>query len=163
MVRAAMKKIALTVFAALAFAAAPAFADVQPYGTNDAGGFRNVLPPGEAGTDNALALALFQAAGSVPPHFIDQQPLYDGLLFASPTLTHDDVAKYFKDATFGVREGDVESTESPRPGVIILRDKGYGVPHIYGATDDDVEFGAGYAGAEDRLFLMDVLRHTARA
>jgi acyl-homoserine lactone acylase PvdQ len=47
--------------------------------------------------------------------------------------------------------------------VIIVRDKQYGVPHIYGATDDDVEFGAGYAGAEDRLFLMDVLRHTARA
>jgi acyl-homoserine lactone acylase PvdQ len=162
MVRAAMKKIALTVFAVLALAA-PAFADVQPYGTNDAGGFRNVLPPGAAGTDNALQLALFQAAGTVPPHFTDQQGLYDGLLFASPTLTHDDVAKYFKDATFGVREGDVESTESPRPGVIIVRDKGYGVPHVYGATDDDVEFGAGYAGAEDRLFLMDVLRHTARA
>src|SRR5947209_17636339 len=24
-------------------------------------------------------------------------------------------------------------------------------------------FGAGYAGAEDRLFLMDILRHTGRA
>ena len=24
-------------------------------------------------------------------------------------------------------------------------------------------FGAGYAGAQDRLFLMDVLRHTGRA
>jgi len=165
MVRAAMKTPLISLLAALACAAGPAtaLADVQPYGTNDAGGFRNVLPPGEAGTDNALQLALFQAAGTVPPHFTDQQPLYDGLLFASPTLTHDDVAKYFKDATFGVRDGDVESTESPRPGVIIVRDKSYGVPHIYGATDDDVAFGAGYAGAEDRLFLMDVLRHTGRA
>ena len=143
--------------------AAPAAADVQPYGTNDAGGFRNMLPPGEAGTDNILQLGAFEATGTAPAHFFDQQPLYNGLLFASPTLTHDDVAKYFKDATFGVRPGDVESTESPRPGVIIVRDKGYGIPHIYGATDDDVEFGAGYAGAEDRLFLMDVLRHTARA
>jgi acyl-homoserine lactone acylase PvdQ len=164
MVRAGMKTALISLLAAGALAApAAAPADVQPYGTNDAGGFRNVLPPGEAGTDNALALALFQANGSVPPHFTDQQPLYDGLLFASPTLTHDDVAKYFKDATFGVRDGDVESTESPRPGVIIVRDKQYGIPHVYGATDDDVEFGAGYAGAEDRLFLMDVLRHTARA
>jgi acyl-homoserine lactone acylase PvdQ len=143
--------------------AAPAAADVQPYGTNDAGGFRNVLPPGEAGTDNILQLGAFETTNTAPAHFFDQQPLYNGLLFASPTLTHDDVAKYFKDATFGVRPGDVESTESPRPGVIIVRDKGYGIPHIYGATDDDVEFGAGYAGAEDRLFLMDVLRHTARA
>jgi acyl-homoserine lactone acylase PvdQ len=157
-----MKKTILALIAALALAA-PALADVQPYGTNDAGGFRNVLPPGEAGTDNPLQLAAFQAGGTAPAHFFDQQPLYNGLLFASPTLTHDDVAKYFKDATFGVKPDDVESTESPRPGVIIVRDKGFGVPHIYGATDDDVEFGAGYAGAEDRLFLMDVLRHTARA
>ncbi|MGZ3442186.1 MAG: penicillin acylase family protein, partial [Polyangia bacterium] len=157
-----MKTTLLALLAALALAA-PALAHVQPYGTNDAGGFRNVLPPGEAGTDNSLQLALFQANGTAPAHFFDQQPLYNGLLFASPMLTHDDVARYFKDATFGVRPDDVESTESPRPGVIIVRDKGYGIPHVYGATDDDVEFGAGYAGAEDRLFLMDVLRHTARA
>ncbi|MCU1281051.1 MAG: hypothetical protein JWM53_4597, partial [bacterium] len=163
MVRAAMKKTALISLLAVLACAAPATADVQPFGTNDAGGFRNVLPPGAAGTDNALQLALFQATGAMPAHFTDQQPLYDGLLYASPTLTHDDVGKFFKDATFGVRDGDVASTESPRPGVIIVRDKQYGVPHIYGATDDDVEFGAGYAGAEDRLFLMDVLRHTGRA
>ena len=37
------------------------------------------------------------------------------------------------------------------------------MPHIYGDTRADVMFGAGYAGAEDRLFLMDVLRHTGRA
>src|SRR5438132_1105600 len=32
----------------------------------------------------------------------------------------------------------------------------------YGARDA-VMFGTGYAAAEDRLFLMDVLRHTGRA
>ena len=45
----------------------------------------------------------------------------------------------------------------------IVRDKAYGVPHIYGDTRADTMFGAGYAGAADRLFLMDVLRHTGRA
>ena len=45
----------------------------------------------------------------------------------------------------------------------ILRDKAFGIPHIYGETRADTMFGAGYAGAEDRLFLMDVLRHTGRA
>ena len=45
----------------------------------------------------------------------------------------------------------------------ILRDSAYGVPHIYGDTRADTMFGAGYAGAADRLFLMDVLRHTGRA
>ena len=63
----------------------------QPYGTNDAGGFRNVLPPGRDGLDNARELARFQAAGTLPPHFTDQQPLYDDLLYASPTLTHDQI------------------------------------------------------------------------
>jgi acyl-homoserine lactone acylase PvdQ len=158
-------RVALAVAAlasALAFATTAAAA-VQPYGTNDAGGFRNVLPPGEAGTDNALQLAAFEANGALPPHMDDQLPLYSNLLYASPTLTHDDVAKYFKDATFGVKPEDVASTETPKPGVTIIRDKQYGVPHVYGDTDDDVEFGAGYAGAEDRLFLMDVLRHTGRA
>ena len=37
-------------------AAGSASAAVQPYGTNDAGGFRNVLPPGENGLDNLSQL-----------------------------------------------------------------------------------------------------------
>jgi acyl-homoserine lactone acylase PvdQ len=141
-----------------AAAAAP-----TPYGTDNVPGFRNVLPPGAKGTDNALELAAFTAAGSYPAHWLDQQPLYENLLYASPSLTHEQIDDYFKDATFGVKESDVESTTTPRDGVTIIRDKGYGVPHIYGDTRGDVLFGEGYAGAQDRLFLMDVLRHTGRA
>ena len=44
-----------------------------------------------------------------------------------------------------------------------MRDKQYGVPRIYGDTRATSMFGAGYAGAQDRLFLMDILRHTGRA
>ena len=44
----------------------------------------------------------------------------------------------------------------------IQRD-GFGVPFITGATFEDVEYGAGYAAIEDRMFLMDVLRHTGAA
>src|SRR5437764_7849180 len=90
-----------------------------PYGTNDAGGFRNILPPGEAGTDNAFQLAQFEADGTRPAHWDDQQRLYRDLLYASPGLTHDQVGDYYKDATFGVKPEDVASTESPRPGVTI--------------------------------------------
>ena len=165
MVRAGMKTALISLLAALACAApATALADVQPYGTNDAGGFRNVLPPGEAGTDNAVQLAHFQAAGTVPPHF--DRP---AAALRRPALRLADAhprrrrASTSRTPRSACATGDVESTESPRPGVTIVRDKQYGVPHIYGATDDDVEFGAGYAGAEDRLFLMDVLRHTGRA
>jgi acyl-homoserine lactone acylase PvdQ len=143
--------------------AGPAAAAEQPYGTNDGGGFRNVLPPGTAGTDNAVDLARYQASGQRPPHWDDQQPLYENLLFASPTLTPGDVASYFKDATFGVPDGQVESRITPRPGVTILRDRAYGVPKVYGDTRADVMFGAGYIAGQDRLFLVDVLRHTGRA
>src|SRR5690242_5339923 len=153
-------RVAALLVATLLGTAATAHAEVQPYGTNDAGGFRNVLPPGEAGTDNTFQLAQFEADGKTrPAHWDDQQKLYENLVLASPGLTHDQIGDYFKDATFGVKPEDVASTESPKPGVTIIRDRQYGVPHIYGDTRADVAFGAGYAGAEDRLFLMDVLRH----
>ena len=45
-----------------------------------------------------------------------------------------------------------------RPASTIYRDT-HDVPHVYGDTDQTMAFGAGYAQAEDRLFLMDVLRH----
>jgi acyl-homoserine lactone acylase PvdQ len=148
----------MTLLTPVASAAVP-----PPYGTNDAGGFRNVLPPGENGLANLPQLFAFRGTGALPPHFADQQPLYENLLYAAPTLTEDQIPNYFKDATFGVPAGQVESTIEPRPGATIVRDSAYGVPHIYGDTRSDTMFGAGYAGAADRLFLMDVLRHTGRA
>ncbi len=154
--------LALPVLIAAALAA-PAAAAPQPYGTNDAGGFRNVLPPGENGLSTLSEIFAFRGLGTLPPHFADQQPLYENLLYASPTLTDEQVPSYFKDASFGVPAGQLASTVEPRPGVVIQRDSAYGVPHIYGDTRADTMFGAGYAGAADRLFLMDVLRHTGRA
>ncbi len=148
-----------------AVAAAPARADyVQGYGAHDVGGFRNVLPAGEAGVDNALDFSTFKATGKRPPHWDDQLPLYTGLLYASPKLKHSQIARYYKDATFGVRPADVESKEVLNGGhTTIVRDKRFGIPHIYGDSDTAVEWGAGYAAAEDRLFLIDVLRHAGRA
>src|SRR5207245_4539127 len=144
-------------------AGAGASAPGQPYGTNDAGGVRNVLPAGENGLDNATQLAEFQSKGTYPPHSVDQLPLYANLLYASPTLTREQIPSYYKDATFGVKEGDLESSKSPRADVTITRDGSFGVPHIYASTRGGVMFGAGYAAAADRLFLIDVLRHAARA
>jgi hypothetical protein len=46
--------------------------------------------------------------------------------------------------------------------VQIFRDAKFGMAHVYGATRDDVMFGAGYATAEERLFAMDALRHAAK-
>ncbi|HSS33192.1 MAG TPA: penicillin acylase family protein [Solirubrobacterales bacterium] len=155
------------VLVALAIAAmAPATSAAvlpQPYGTNDAGGFRNVLPPGENGLATFQQILEFKGSKAIPNHFADQQPLYENLVYGAPGLTEAQIPNYYKDATFGVPAGEVESTIEPRPGVTIIRDKAFGIPHVYGDTRADTMFGAGYVGAADRLFLMDVLRHTGRA
>jgi hypothetical protein len=146
--------------------ASPASAQVQPYGANDYGGFRNILPPGEGSTVNALGLAQFELNGTLPPHYDDQRLMYQNLIHATPGLTAGQIDDYYKDGSFGVKPADVARTYQPdpsgHPGLTVVRDS-YGVPHIYGTTRSDVIFGTGYVGAEDRLFFMDVLRHAGRA
>ena len=44
---------------------------------------------------------------------------------------------------------------------IVVRRDTLGIPHIYGRTDTDAAYGAGYAQAVDRLFEMDVIRRRA--
>src|SRR3954468_17527677 len=92
------------------------------YRENDAGGFRNVLPPGENGFANAADLAAFEANGSHPAHSDDQLPLYRDLLTGYRFLDDAGVHRYFKHASFGVRPVDVERMYSPRADVTIVRD-----------------------------------------
>lgn len=132
------------------------------YRANDAGGFLNVLPPGENGFDNALDLAQFEATGARPANADDQLPLYRDLLTAYPKLDTAGLGTYFKDASFGAKPEDVTRTYSPRSDVTVVRDT-HGVPHIYGSTRDGAELGIGYVTAEDRLFFLDVFRHLGRA
>jgi acyl-homoserine lactone acylase PvdQ len=158
----------LALTAALACAlllAEPAPAQVQPYGANDYGGFRNILPPGQGQTVDVTEAAAFLGAGTLPDHFDDQREMYGDLVYAAPGLSAAEIDQYFKDGSFGVKPADVARTYKPggREGLTVVRDAGFGVPHIYGNTRDDVMFGAGYVGAEDRLFFMDVLRHAGRA
>jgi acyl-homoserine lactone acylase PvdQ len=56
----------------------------------------------------------------------------------------------------------VAGSIKPRSDVTIVRDARLGIPHVTGTTRDGTMFGAGYAGAQDRLFLMDLMRHVAR-
>jgi acyl-homoserine lactone acylase PvdQ len=138
-------------------------AQVQPYGTNNLGSFTNVLPPGENGFDNLPQALQFESGKTYPPHSNDQLQMYSKLTTAAPGIRPSQIGQYYKDATFGVPASDVAGTESPEPGVTIIRDKGYGVPHIYGDTRAELMFGIGYATAEDRLFFIDVLRHAGSA
>jgi acyl-homoserine lactone acylase PvdQ len=164
------RRLAVLTGALLALAAPAAQAGPLPttgptpgaYRQNDFGGFRNVLPPGENGFDNAIDLASFETSQTRPPHADDQLPLYRDLLTGYRTLNDAGVDHFFKDASFGVQPQDVERTYSPRNDVTIVRDS-YGVPHVYGSTRAGAEFGLGYVSAEDRLFFMDVFRHLGRA
>jgi acyl-homoserine lactone acylase PvdQ len=156
---------ALTALALLTLllAASAAVGAADPYQQGDYKGFRNILPPGENGFDNAAQLAAFQANGTYPPHANDQLGMYGDLVHVAPKLKAGDIDKYFKDGSFGVKPDDIDRTYSPRSDVTILRDKGFGTGHVYGDTRSGTMFGAGYIAAEDRLFFIDVLRHLGRA
>jgi acyl-homoserine lactone acylase PvdQ len=137
---------------ALALAAAAALVAIPAAGgaprADYAATALNVLPPGQSGD------LLFPATAK------DQLPLYDGLTPRAGNVTAADLTRYFKPERFGVT-GKVVRAEVPRAGVKILRDR-WDVPHIYGRTRADVEFGAGYATAEDRYVLMELLRGPGR-
>ena len=158
----AIRRAAAAALIALA-AAAPAAAQNTDVSAADYGGFRNVLPGGQGETVSPLEFAGTQGGESPPPSFTSQLPLYRDIVRANPTLTKSDLDRFFKSERFGLAREDVASTERPRPGVLIMRDRRYNVPHVFGDTRADVMFGAGYASATDRLFFMDVLRNTGRA
>ncbi|MFJ1975186.1 penicillin acylase family protein [Streptomyces sp. NPDC087903] len=124
----------------------------------------DILPPGENGNATLAQVLLNQAFGTQPAHADDQLGPYANLAKGSSTLTDAKINTFFNDASFGVPSDQVASSEKPagRSDVTIVRDKKTGVPHITGTTRYGTEFGAGYAAAEDRLWLMDVFRHVGR-
>ncbi|QJS12803.1 penicillin acylase family protein [Streptomyces argyrophyllae] len=124
----------------------------------------DILPPGENGNATLAQILLNQAFGTQPAHAEDQLGPYANLATGYKSLTDTTVNTFFNDASFGVPADQVASTEKPagRGDVTIVRDKKTGVPHITGTTRYGTEFGAGYAAAQDRLWLMDVFRHVGR-
>lgn len=124
----------------------------------DAGGFHSVLAYGQGQTINAADLAAYEATGTPPSNFTDQTGLYNAVITRQPT-SDSELSRYYKDSSFSVPTGG--RTETPVAGATIIRDPAHSVPHIYADSRDAGMFATGYATAEDRLFLMDVLRRTA--
>ncbi|NNN34859.1 penicillin acylase family protein [Streptomyces sp. S3(2020)] len=124
----------------------------------------DILPPGQNGNATLAQILLNQAFGTQPEHAEDQLGPYANLAKGYPSLTNATINNFFNDASFGVPSDQVASTLSPggRSDVTIVRDKKTGVPHITGTTRYGTEYGAGYAAAQDRLWLMDVFRHVGR-
>src|SRR6476469_4787721 len=154
---AAMCVFALAASTTTAIAAEPPAITAPKVGT-----FRSVLAQGEGQQLNTFEFGAYQASGNPPATYTNQQPLYVDIMPRASSLTASDLDVFYKPTDFGSMPGGVGSTETPRPGVQIFRDAKFGMAHVYGATRQDVMFGAGYATAEERLFAMDALRHAAK-
>src|SRR5919201_4626889 len=135
------RPLGLALAVALAAAAAGAGATPREYGAVAL----NVLPPGEAQSG---------------PHLTDQLPLYDALTPRRANVRAADLARLYKAETLGV-SSRVVRVERPKAGVRILRDR-WDVPHVYGTTRANTEFGAGWVTAEDRGIYLQLLRGAAR-
>ncbi|WP_425470139.1 penicillin acylase family protein [Streptomyces tateyamensis] len=123
---------------------------------------RDILPAGENGNATLADILGNKVFGTRPAHTDDQLGPYSALASAYPGLTDSQLSSFFNDASFGVPAAQVASSTSPRSDVTIVRDKATGVPHITGTTRYGTEFGAGYAAAQDRLWVMDLFRHVGR-
>jgi acyl-homoserine lactone acylase PvdQ len=110
---------------------------------------RNIIPSGQY--------------GSVPvaPRADRQARMYDALTPRFDKVGRGDLFRHFKSERLGTRRQGPLRTERPRTGVRIVRDA-FNVPHIYGKTNDDVTFGAGWALAQDRALLLEQARYNAR-
>ena len=147
-----------------------AFADASPQHAgrsgvpqfqHDEGGFHSVLGYGEGARTTLLDLAQFEVNGGVPPAFTNQAELYNAVITHQPK-SDGDLRNFYKNSDFSVPTGaNVGSTESPIAGATVIRDRRFDVPHIYATTRSAGMYAAGYVTAEDRLFLMDVLRRMA--
>ena len=114
-----------------------------------------MLAYGQGQSTGALDLARNQVDGTLPPSFESQAPLYDRVVTEQPTGT--DLSAYYKDSSFAQISGDTQTVGD----ATVVRDTTHRVPHIYGQTRAGAMYAAGYVSAQDRLFLMDVLRRTS--
>ena len=144
MVRDRLTVLAVTMLAAALLAPA-AFA--QDYATIA----RDIIPSGQYGS------------ATPPPQAAQQAQMYNALTPLFNHVTPSDLLSDFKPEQLGITgaPGPVSTESVPQPGVTIYRDA-YDVPYIYGATRDDVTWGAGWVVAEDRGLLLQEARYLAR-
>ncbi len=112
---------------------------------------RNVIPSGQYG-----GLPIVPAAD-------DQAQMYDGLTPLFNRVGPADLLKYFKSEALGTAgQGPLTNDPVPgRTGIKITRDN-FNVPHIEGATNDDVTFATGWVVAKDRGLLLEQARYNSR-
>jgi acyl-homoserine lactone acylase PvdQ len=111
---------------------------------------RDIVPSGQPGAIPTPATL---------PQDEQQAQMYNALTPLFNHVTPADLASDFKSEAVGTAvTGPLTPETVPRPGVTIMRDA-FDVPHIYGATRDDVTWGAGWVVAEDRGLLLQEARY----
>ncbi len=142
----ARRRVAGVVAAAgLALSAAPA-----AHAADFAQSAFNIVPSGQYG------------GVPVPPDADVQARMYDALTPLRGNVTAADLPKYFKSASLDPgADGPVRSEPVPRAGVTIVRDR-YNVPHITGATREDVVWATGWVTQQDRGLLLQQGRYPGR-
>ena len=151
-----------------------------PIGAKGDNIFMEIVPPGSNGNSAGGLIGPSPLPQIVyPSNYRDQLDLYGDLAYAKTPLKgdtcnppvdinahqkqSDQACNYFKDAGFTPKTvtATTELTAPNNKKVTIKRD-GWGVPYIDGEDRASAEYGMGYAAAQDRLWLFDVLRTVGR-
>jgi acyl-homoserine lactone acylase PvdQ len=139
----------------------------------------NVVPPGSNGNSAGGVGAQGATVVQYPANFEDQLALYGDLSYAkqglqaSPCTPPSDSTKHVAASNLacnyykheGLTPDTTASTETvtaPSGNAVTITRDNWGVPFIDAKTRADAEFGVGYANAEDRLWLDDILRNLGR-
>jgi acyl-homoserine lactone acylase PvdQ len=141
-----LKRLALLAATATCLIAAAPAAAIRDFSSTAL----NIIPSGQWGDV------------PVPKKAASQAKMYDGLTPLFDDVRARDLTRYFKSEKLGIKgQGKMKRERVPPSGVRIFRDK-FNVPHIYGKTNDDVTWGAGWALAHDRELLLEQARYNAR-
>lgn len=145
--------------------------------------FLSAMPPGANGNSAGGVGAPVPGVPvlSYPANFSDQLHLYADLSYAKSPLksdtctppanlaahqaSSDQACNYFKRANLMLSDGEAVSRRvltAPDGKKVTIRRDGWGVPYIDGENRGAAEYGLGFAAAQDRLWLFDVLRYAGR-
>jgi acyl-homoserine lactone acylase PvdQ len=144
--------------------------------------FMTSMPPGSNG--NTAGGVGDPATGNVqqyPANFRDQLDQYGNLAYARTPMKSDTCAppknfaahakqsdlacNYFKPGNIELNPADAVRTTTLTAAngkPVTIRRDGWGTPYIDGADRQSAQYGLGYAAAEDRLWLFDILRALGR-
>jgi acyl-homoserine lactone acylase PvdQ len=142
--------------------------------------YLNIAVPGSNGNSaGGVGVPVAGTPASYPANYNDQATMYGDLSYAqqglttSPCTPPTDISQhvassqqgcnYYKHA--GLKPDTVVSTTTlttASGGTVTIQRDGWGVPFISAANRSDTMYGIGYAMAQDRLWLMDILRNFGR-